>query len=369
MSDIVHVRHPVPFRYVPRRSRRERAIHAAHVTPVALRRADPHDFNEVARLCHSSFHVHQGGLWMKLEGIRSREGAAPLGEREIADYLAGRMNMAQVPSDLYYHFARTPVRAMNDSEHDRGDAFDPRAQGRIVEDGTERAVAALTSFLDAGLRLVGDAVFAKACGPLATREDNAYNHVLTPLPFPKFPRKSIYTTRLDRIDEYWRFELQRGFLSASARHAGPVLGPLDAPVPHDVIPSELQADDDIRLFLNLLPRHLLQTLNHPLRQVPVPAVHPVHRSLLAGVERLRAWQPWAEIGCLALDDAEEIMAVASAVAGDADVSLDLDPEQAARLRHVVRYIDEIGLPRLKGPVPVEDDDLAAMAGIGPGSAP
>lgn len=373
MSRVIQARHLAPVRGIPKGLRKEVLAFPRIVTPVEVREVDRAEMAEVARIpmrndVPMEFFAHGGRLWHRLRGAPNEFARDRFPPEDFVALLEGQKAFITFyRSDLVRVFERNPFMGIDEAGTPVNATLSVNEPdiAKMVEDGTEQVRTDLRRFLDEEVRFAGGDVFLRWLGPVAMPTFQGTLHVegeregLGPQ-ILLFPRVSVrwglsgcdFPCRADRLGDY-------RFL------AGPVLAPEDdrrfvMPDLAKVFPAELIQDDDLLLFAN----HVLPEIHQDV--VEVEAKLRDRQAAAALRELWRPMRPWLTrslYGGIGPADVEECLAALAPVAGALrDGGFPLGKLAGA----ASSYIDRLALPRLREQRPLDEGDLDAFTGLGPG---
>jgi len=368
---IVHVRHPVPVFYVPRRGRKERFAFVAHRTPVELREVSPSEMRHVLAYAGAGatidlgldLHAHGTSLWLKVVETTSPHAGRVIGRREFLATLCVDEHVDGYA--LHPYVARTPLCAVDpEGYNDRGAEPGTLPPRQEIGSWVEQAEADLRRFLDEEVRLVGDEVYMRLPGPLALpalgtahyHKPGASEYFVEP-----FPRRAMadfhagaFPCRIDRVSEHRAF--RTGFEGPAGAGA-----PRELPPGFESLDPALFNDEDIRLVANAVPRLALAHARQALA-----GCEGVARQRDFVREAERAFRPWLVRGMMSavpLEEAGDVFAASLRFMEEfGEMTGGWDPEHD----ELARLVEEMALPRLRDPGPASEEDLDAMAGVAPG---
>jgi len=387
MSDIVHVQHPAPIRYIPKGMRSPRDFLVKSSTPVRLVRDSSDAFRWLTAVDgHDStleLHERDGRIWTRLEGWGPTRLVLPgFGPKAFVDYLTGGIPQTKVQAtDIHWSFYRTPLCAALDPAlvddpkqfwmgrpHTRGENFDEAEARQVLEDGREAAAAAVRRFLEENVVLTEEGVFVRVPGPLVLPHRGVGKSMDVTV-FPRIMWDDGPLCRVDRAHEL--SDLQEEVFGKGTEQYGEAL----EIVARDVDPT-LFGDDDVRLYVNHAIDAVLDGVGGLIWAAEAPRMRRstlteqllgrsrVDPGTLDGIRELQRWQGPARRGAIPPEEDERLLALMRDVLRDVQAAYHHCARGPKAKLHEL-YIERIALPRVRASVPMAAGDADAIAGIAP----
>lgn len=346
------LRHPVPARFRPPRSRPGTATHLTLVplsTPVEIPEVSPGTMafrNSYHTDGLREFAVHAGRCWETVLvshlGISGAD--RPATPAAVAQWLSG-------PGGGKLRRQGTPLagRLLAAFGDVTGTAPPDASARKVLTDHTELVRAAAAAYVGDHLATDGTSVYAArpmpVIDPLARNGEGAILHE----PPRSFGPAVFEPSRTEAIPPY---------LAAVGRSDGS--GPTRDALARCFGTATPYRDDDLAVFVNDVPR-LVSNLSRTLADRLAPDERRTLRARIALLE------PHAELGLVGAVPAGSWADVV-ALARDAAAVLALaapDPRRRSEATRIVAYADHAALPALRlGALP--DEDLADLAALAPG---